>query len=159
MKKAVTSLGLIIGLASGGAFAQQLDERDFYIGGGINVNSLSGADDSTGYQLFAGYKMPWLDVDPFNVAVELGYLDTGDFDFDVGGDESFSGIWANALVGYPVSRDVQFFGRAGFDFGDDDGLMFGVGAGYALTSQLELRGEYVVRDNTNSVQANVAFHF
>jgi hypothetical protein len=36
--------------------------------------------------------------------------------------------------------------------------MFGAGLGFKATQQLELRGEYVVRDHINSLQANLVFH-
>ena len=44
------------------------------------------------------------------------------------------------------------------DFGDADGLMFGIGAGWKLNRQWKLRGEYVIRDDLNSLQVNFLYH-
>jgi len=48
-------------------------------------------------------------------------------------------------------------GRIGFDLGDDDGFVFGVGAGYSVNRDIQLRSEYIVRDTINSIQFNVVF--
>jgi hypothetical protein len=57
-----------------------------------------------------------------------------------------------------VTPKVELIGRAGFDFGDDDGFMIGIGAGYIVNKNLKLRGEFVVRDNVDSLQFNVVFY-
>ncbi len=149
INKTIVTLGVALGLASGGAMAQGFDQGDLYLGGGINFNSVSGRSDTTGFQLFGGYKLRMLDIEQLNFAAELGYMDSGRFD----------GAWINGLVGVPLSESFQFMGRAGIDLGDDDGLMFGIGAAYALTRDVEFRVEYVVRDRTNSTQINAAYHF
>lgn len=78
-----------------------------------------------------------------------------------------SGFWISGVVSYPVSeftnaewaKKVDLLGRVGLDFGDDDGLLYGVGAEYSLSEQWAVRGEYVLRSNINSLQANVVYKF
>lgn len=160
MNKTVIAVGLSLALASGGAMAQGFQQQNFYAGGGINLNSLSGYDDATGFQVFAGYKLgQHLDTGPFSLAGEVGYLTSGDFSASGVPDTDHDGIWVNAVAGYALTERFQFLGRAGLDFGDDDGLMFGLGAGFALSNNSELRAEYVARDNINSTQVNLAYHF
>ena len=53
---------------------------------------------------------------------------------------------------------IKLIGRAGYDFGDDDGFIVGVGAGYILNKNLKLRLEYVARDHVDSLQFNVVFY-
>jgi hypothetical protein len=159
MKKTATALGLAIALASGSAAAQGFDQRNLYVGGGLSFNSLSGFDDAVGFQIFAGYLFTPVGVGQISLAAEAGWMTSGDFSAPGQPDVSADGLWVNGVVGYPMTARFQFLGRAGMDFGDDDGLMFGIGLGYGLTSELELRAEYVVRDNINSTQVNVAYHF
>ncbi len=63
------------------------------------------------------------------------------------------------FAGYELDSQFRLLGRLGVDFGDDDGLMVGAGLGYAFNRQLEVRGEYVARDNIDSLQANVVYRF
>jgi hypothetical protein len=37
--------------------------------------------------------------------------------------------------------------------------MFGVGVGYAIDKKIQLRGEYVIREDIDSLQANLAYRF
>jgi len=161
MKTSVTAVGLSLVLASGGAMAQGFQQQNLYAGGGVTLNSLSGYDDATGFQIFAGYNLgQHFNTGPFSIAAEVGYLSTGDFDNHSNRpDTEHEGVWLTGVLGYALTERFQFIGRAGMDFGDDDGPMFGLGAGYALSNNLELRGEYVARDNINSTQANLAYHF
>jgi hypothetical protein len=57
-----------------------------------------------------------------------------------------------------VAPNVELLGRTGYDFGDDDGFLFGVGAGYIVNKNLKLRLEFVARDNVDSLQFNVLFY-
>ncbi len=71
------------------------------------------------------------------------------------GDEKAKGIWSTAVISVPLKGRLSVLGRAGLDFGDDDGFMFGGGLGYQANEKMEIRGEYVVRDNIDSLQVNV----
>lgn len=141
-------------------FAAELQADRFYAGGGINDNEADD-EDATGYQLFAGYELPFR-VGRSEPAVELGYWDSGDFEVSTPAgrvEEDAEGLWANGVLSLPVAPRVDLIGRAGLSFGDDDGFMAGAGAGVDLSESLELRGEYVIRDDTDSLQANLLYRF
>ncbi len=173
---------LIFVLLTTGLFAAQtayaansgLKEENFYFGAGVGMNDADDAftdvpggsvDDATGFQIFVGYDTG-VKAGPTNLAVEIGYMDSGDFDVEVTvpilgtikSSDSASGLWATAVFDAPINKDFSVLGRIGMDFGDDDGLMFGVGAGFKLNRQWGLRGEYVIRDNINSLQVNLLYH-
>jgi hypothetical protein len=138
---------------------------DLYGGGGFASNSLDGtSENATGFQLFVGYDLKTVKLGTARVAVEAGYMDSGDFDFCPGFaipgcSASFDGLWGTGVVSLAVAKQVDFIGRIGLDIGDDDGIMFGVGLGFALDQKIQLRGEYVIRDNIDSLQANIAVRF
>jgi hypothetical protein len=160
MKKTLLAIGLAAGIASSPTLAQGPDISDFYAGGGLGLNSLSGYDNAVGIQVFGGYKLDrLLDLSPVTLAVEIGYMDTGDFKHRGWNVGSVSGLWASAVAGFEITPGLSLLGRLGLDFGDDDGILFGIGAGYAVTKNIEVRGEYVIREHVNSLQANLAYHF
>ncbi len=137
-----------------------------YYGGGIGFNDAgSAADDATGFQLFAGYQFPEK-LDEFDVAIEVGYMDSGDFDTTtdvplfgpVTVSESANGLWSTAVASYAINESFSVLGRAGLDFGDDDGLMVGIGVDYKISDRFRLRGEYVSRDSIDSLQINFIFN-
>ena len=138
---------------------------DLYAGGGLSSNSVSGGDSATGYQLFLGYDLKGVKLGTKGrVAVEAGYMDSGDvvevcIPFFGCVSDSAKGLWGTGVVFLPVANQLDFIGRLGLDIGDDDGVMFGVGLGYALDQKMQLRGEYVIRDNVDSLQANIAVRF
>jgi hypothetical protein len=126
---------------------------DVYGGAGLSLNSASGYDDATGYQFFLGYDLK-------------GVKDSGDFDYEecfpgfcVSGSDSADGLWGTGVIFLPIAKQLDFIGRLGLDIGDDDGIMFGVGVGYAIDKKIQLRGEYVIREDIDSLQANLAFRF
>ena len=136
---------------------------DLYAGGGLSSNSADGLNgNATGFQIFLGYDLKGVKLGKANVAVEVGYMDSGDFDvcyFGFCASDSATGLWATGVVLVPVANQLDFIGRLGLDFGDDDGLMFGVGLGYAVDKKIQLRGEYVIREDIDSLQANIAVRF
>ena len=137
---------------------------DLYAGGGLSSNSVDGYNgNATGFQFFLGYDLKGVKLGKANVAVEVGYMDSGDFDdcYFVYrcASGSATGLWATGVVFVPVATQLDFIGRLGLDFGDDDGLMFGVGLGYAVDKKIQLRGEYVIREDIDSLQANIAVRF
>jgi hypothetical protein len=136
-----------------------LNRSNLAVGVGIADNSIDlpaifgGDQDETGFQFFAAYDLTQVNLlDGVDTAVEVGYMDYG---FDGGNS---GGLWANAVIDGPISGSLGWLGRAGFDFGDDDGFMFGAGISLDLGSKAELRGEYVVRDNIDSLQINLLYH-
>lgn len=108
-----------------------------------------------------------IDLGPVQLAVEVGYFNSGKFSetVDLGilgrykAEADAKGVWATAVGSYPLSPEFSLIGRLGIDFGDDDGLMLGAGVGYAVSQQIEVRGEYVIRDNIDSLQANIVYRF
>lgn len=130
-----------------------LDSSKFSIGAGISLNSVNGpVDDETGFQFFAAYDLTQLNVmQGIDSSIEFGYMDYG---FD--GRDS-DGLWANVVVDGSLSGKLGWLARLGLDFGDDSGLMFGAGFGYAANSRTDVRLEYVVRDDVDSLQFNVLF--
>lgn len=131
---------------------------NFYIGGGLNHNSASNLDSATGFQIFGGVQLPW-EYDNFTTYVEAGYMNSGDFKFAGQNVGDASGLWVSALTKYQFSDELSGLVRLGYDFGDDDGLLFGFGGEYAFRSDMALRAEYVIRDNINSFQANYIYRF
>ena len=161
MKK--LSLVFVILLYVFNAYAEEgsksvIDAKSIYFGGGLGLNSLSGLElnDGIGYQVFAGYVLP-VKMEAA-LSVEVGYMDSGDVDATRRGrnvDVDAKGIWSTAVISFPLKDKFSVLARAGLDFGDDDGFMFGGGVGYQVNKKLEMRGEYVVRDNIDSLQFNV----
>ena len=158
LSAAAVAAGLL--LATGPATAASLEGERFYIGGGVNDNEIGSSDD-TGYQFFLGYELP-LETDEVGAAVELGYWDAGDFGRRTPAGTRRSdvdGAWLNGVLSVPIAPRFDLIGRAGLDFGDDDGLMAGAGLGFDLNERLQLRGEIVERDDTESIQANLLYRF
>ena len=143
------------------ASAEGLDAQRFYLGGGFGVNSLPGGGNARGFQFFGGYDFGFKINDDISTALELGYMDSGDFDRYNGTSSSdhATGLWLTAVESVPVSNKVDMLVRLGYDFGDDDGLILGTGMEYKFDTKVAFRMEYVARDHINSLQANVLFHF
>ena len=129
-----------------------LDADKFSVGGGLTSNSVTGSSDEMGFQVFAAYDLNQVKfIDGVDSAVEFGY---GDFGFA----NSATSIWGNFVIDGPISGQFGWVGRAGLDLGDDSGLMFGFGASYIMNQKLDLRLEYVIRDDVNAMQFNVLYH-
>lgn len=139
-------------MAEPGAGKPLLDKQKFSVGAGISRNSV-GPLDETGFQFFAGY-----DLDKVNLiegaftSIEIGYMDYGFSAVDT------SGLWANVVIDGDIDEKFAWLARAGFDFGDDSGLMFGAGLGLNLNEKAVLRLEYVIRDDIDSIQFNLLYH-
>jgi hypothetical protein len=158
----VMTLAFVAMLFSSAAAGQGFDLRRLFFGGGVSQNKISGADDGTGLQVFGGYNFPRI-ARNFYVDAEAGYMDTGKFDRRTCGGRPFcppkaNGPWAAGVARYLVVPNVELIGRAGLDAGDDDGFLFGIGAGYIINKNLKLRLEFVARDNVDSLQFNAVFY-
>ena len=168
--KLATAVAVSALMVSTAQAAGPFDTDNLYVGGGLSSNSLSGFDSAMGYQIFAGVPLA-IDTGSVKSAVEVGYMNAGEFEKEVlaagciGGfcwpaqTATFdaAGLWANYVASMPINEQVDVIGRVGLDFGDDDGLMYGIGAGYGINEQMDVRGEYVVRDNINSLQVNLVY--
>jgi len=155
---------LAMGLSSV-ASAQSFDTRNLFFGGGLSQNKISGSKNGTGYQFFGGYTFGEL-APQLRVDAEVGYMDTGtmkttvNLPFGLGSvsvDSKAKGLWANGVARYRVAPQIDLIGRAGLDFGDDDGFMFGIGGGYLLNKNSQLRLEFVKRQNVDSLQFNFVY--
>ena len=140
--------------------SQGVDAAQFYVGGGLGFNSLSGGS-ATGFQIIGGYEFKTKLNDDITSALEIGYMDTSDFE-NIDGNSSnrdVNGVWVAMLESVPLSRKADMLARLGYDFGDDDGLLLGTGLQYKFTTKIAMRMEYVARQHVNSLQANVLFKF
>jgi hypothetical protein len=149
-------------LAQRGRSSGGFDTSKLFYGGGLSLNEVSGSDSGTGFQIFGGYRFGEF-APKWQADVELGYMDTGNMKVEVcfgpciSADARAKGLWSTGVARYILNPQVELLGRLGMDFGDDDGLMFGFGGGYVLNRNFKLRGEYVIRDNVDSIQFNVVY--
>jgi Outer membrane protein beta-barrel domain len=167
--RAIAFAVLAVGVAADAA-AQRASQRSsggfdaskIFYGGGLSLNEVSGSDNGTGFQIFGGYRFGEF-APKWQADVEVGYMDTGNMKVEVcfgpcvSADARAKGLWSTGVARYILNPQVELLGRAGLDFGDDDGFMFGFGAGYNLNRNVKLRGEYVIRENVDSIQFNVVY--
>lgn len=139
--------------------AYEINSAKFYGGTGLTFNTV-GVGNATGLQIFAGYKFDAKINTDISSAIEIGFMNTGNFDNRYfGGSSSAQGVWASLVESVPVTNRIDANIRAGADFGDDDGFLVGAGMGYHIDNRTDFITEYVVRNNINSFQFNVLFHF
>lgn len=152
---------LLVAAASAQAANTGFNPQKLFFGAGVSRNDVSRSDHGTGLQIFGGY--PFGEVAKnIHVDAEAGYMDTGNMDlpasatppFGTGRSVRAKGLWATGVARFALNPQAELLARAGLDFGDDNGLMVGVGVGVGLTKQSSLRFEYVERDNVNSLQLN-----
>lgn len=157
----MTLLLLAALLFSSAAAAQGFDLRRLFFGAGFSANTVTGSDDGAGFQVFGGYNFPAIAPNLY-IDAESGYMSTGKMErracTTTSCDDKMNGLWANGVLRYLVTPHIELIGRAGLDFGDDDGLMGGAGVGYIIGSHFKVRLEYVQRDDVKSVQLNVVFY-
>ena len=141
-----------------------IDTGRLFFGAGVSQNDSSGAtDEGTGFQIFGGYEFGQVAQ---NVALDLevGYMDSGDIrgcvrvlGTRVCGEDNATGLWATGVGRLQLNPQIELLGRAGFDFGDDDGFMVGIGIGFNVNKQTQLRFEVVERDDIDSLQFNFVY--
>lgn len=160
MRKIVFILALM-SLVSNVNAEGAIDAERIYVGGGLGFNSLPGFGSARGFQFIGGYEFAFKLNEDISSALELGYMDTGDFDQYKGpnSNEDVKGFWVAMVESVPLSRKTDMLARLGYDFGDDDGFLLGTGLQYKFNTKLALRMEYVARQNVNSLQANVLVKF
>lgn len=133
----------------------------FHFGAGVSSNDAPGTDTGTGYQIFGGYSFGEV-ARNFSVDAEVGYMNSGEMDvncpfFANCGEVEAKGLWATGVGRFALNPQFDLIGRAGADFGDDDGFMIGIGGGFNVNKQVQLRLEYVERDNIDSLQFNFVY--
>ena len=153
---------LVLMLLASTANAQgAIDAQRIYVGGGLGFNSLAGFGSATGFQFIGGYEFATRINDDITSSLEIGYMDSGDFDRYNSSTtaNAAKGAWMAYVGSVPLTAKTDVLARLGFDFGDDDGFLLGTGMQYKFTTKVAMRMEYVARQNVNSLQANVLFKF
>ena len=151
------TLVLMFGLAAIPSQAQEnqpiLERNLFSIGAGISDNEISSPDeDETGFQFFVAYDLPQVNLmEGVDSSIEFGFM-------DFGFDEDDSGIWGSYVIDGAFSEGFGWLAQAGLDIGDDSGLLFGAGLKFVLNQQADLRLEYVMRDDVDSLLINFLYH-
>jgi opacity protein-like surface antigen len=147
---------LVVVAVSPLAAAQGFDAGKLFFGGGVSSNDTSGTDSATGWQVFGGYGFGEVTRNVL-IDAEVGYMDTGNMKRAGRPDVKANGLWASGVGRFVVTPSVELLARLGLDFGDDDGLLAGIGVGLNLTKNFKLRFEFVQRDNVDSVQFNLVY--
>lgn len=153
----IASALLVTGLFLAESYAAEgeplLDRSLFSIGAGISDNEINNPDeDDTGFQLFAAFDLTQINLmEGVDSSVEFGFMDFG-FPRDD------TGIWGSYVVDASISGQFGWLAQLGLDIGDDSGLLVGAGLKYAVDEKTDLRAEYVVRDEVDSLQFNFLFH-
>ena len=142
-----------------------LQTSSFYLGGGLGFNAHGGGR-SVGYQFLGGYEFAGRLNGDISTAIELGYMDTDNFEsknLNTGAtstsDQDAKGMWLSVVETFPIGKRVEGIARLGLDFGDDDGIMVGAGMGYNFNRHWALRSEYVIRESVDSFQFNLLYGF
>ncbi len=128
-----------------------LDKGKFSIGAGISNNSISGFDNEVGFQVFGAYALSRINLmEGVNSSVEFGLMDYG-----FSGDST--GIWGTYVIDGYINSGFGWLARLGIDLGDDNGIVFGGGGSYSINKKMDLRLEYVARDEVGSLQFNFLY--
>lgn len=141
----------------------------FYVGGGLSYNDLdlgsviNGVSNksASGFQLFAGLPLN-NSIQSIKTYAELGLFQTQKFDFGPGNKNDVTGISGSVVLEKDLSEiDHRLYAlaRLGLEVGDDDGIFMGIGAGFRLTPQIEMRTEFVNKDLISSYQVNALIRF
>lgn len=153
---AVFAVSLLLAAQVSGVAAEEsqplLDKSKFSMGLGVSSNSLSGPiDDEIGYQIFGAYDLSRINLmEGVHSSVEFGIM-------DYGFNSNSTGIWGTYVVDGKLGGGFGWLARLGLDLGDDNGLMLGAGAGYQINKKMDIRLEYVIRDEVDSLQFNFLY--
>jgi hypothetical protein len=133
-----------------------LKKSEMSIGAGLSRNSVDVrgySDSEIGFQFFAAYDLDQVNlIEGTKSSVELGYMDYGFSRGDAGG------LWTTYVLDGAIRENLAWLARLGLDLGDDSGLMFGAGVGFRVNAATQLRLEYVIRDDIDSLQLNFIYH-
>ncbi len=158
MNKKTMMFGLM--LAASQVSAEGVDTEQIYFGAGLGLNDANFGDSAIGFQVFAGLPIP-IENDNMDLLVEVGYMDSGNFErslpftSNASAKAKANGLWGTAVASIPMKDKIDLLARIGLDIGDDDGLMIGAGVSFEMSSSMDLRVEYVMRDTIDSFQLNL----
>ena len=128
-----------------------LDRNLFSIGAGFSSNEVGSSENETGFQFLVGYDLP-------QVNLMQGVKSSAEFGFmDYGFDEDDTGIWGSYVIDGAVLEGFGWLAQIGLDIGDDSGLLFGAGLQFKARENMDIRVDYVVRDEVDSLQFNFIF--
>ena len=149
----VLALGATLTQANAQENKPLLERDQFSIGVGISNNETNNPNQSdTGFQFIAAYSLNQINLmEGVNSSVEFGFM-------DFGFDKDDTGIWASYVVDGSISGGLGWLAQAGLDIGDDSGLLIGAGLKFMLQENSDLRFEYVMRDEVDSLQLNFLYH-
>ncbi|QTR49223.1 porin family protein [Candidatus Thiothrix anitrata] len=136
--------------------SESSSESGFYGGGGIGQTSLEcDGCNTTNWKLFGGYKVSK------NVSIEGGYYNIIDAKKEIApgadADVAVTGLGLAGIASFPVSDDVEIFGKVGvmkWDIeakvtgvptsinSDGTDLLVGAGGMYKMDENWGVRGEY-----------------
>lgn len=142
--------------------------KGLYAGGGINFNSIDfeplfpggSRETALGFQLFVGLPIP-SSIAGFKTFAEFGYFQTDNFKF-FGEKERIRGVWGAGVLQRDLNEidpNLYALARAGLEMGDDDGVFMGIGAGYRVSSKVDVRAEFLNKDLLTSYQLNALVRF
>jgi OOP family OmpA-OmpF porin len=151
-----------------GTLTQTASAEGFYVGAGLGQTTVKAdgfKDDDIGFKIFGGYAFNQ------NFAAEIEYLDGGTAKDD--GIKAEASYFAASVVGsIPLGNAFSLFARLGFaawdldtNVGDDDGedLLYGIGAAFNVTEQLQVRLEWEAIDvdggDADTIGVNALFKF
>lgn len=130
----------------------QLERLGF--GGGFGSASVSEFTESKSViQLYATYRtdgMYGMGSDSYSLSAELGYIDVS--------DTSRDGFWLTPMVAWHATDRIDMLFRAGLEYGDDLGVVFGAGVSYQLERNMAVRLELVEHPNASTFQVNVVYY-
>lgn len=152
-------------------YYDEAELNPYYIGFGLTASEPdddSNFKNATGFQIYGGYKLDYKLADTFNISIEAGYNDTGDFDGSaqiVNGSivypDSFNTQtgWAAGVLSYNIYKRIDVQGTLGLEAGDEDGVIFGGGFDYHLDRRFDLKLAVIKRSESLSTQFNITYQF
>lgn len=146
------SLTLLVTQQAGAAEGIKLERLGF--GGGFGSTMVPEFTEvKSAVQFYATYRtdgMYGLGSDSFSLNAELGYIDVSDTPRD--------GFWLTPVVAWHATDLIDLLFRAGLEYGDDIGAVYGAGVSYQLERNMAVRIEYVEHPYAKTVQLNVVYY-
>ncbi len=128
-----------------------LDRNLFSLGVGVSDNESNDSKGKTGFQFFVAYDLADVNLmEGVNSSAEFGFMDYG-FSRDD------TGIWASYVIDGTLGENLGWMAQVGYDFGDDSGPLAGAGLWFRAGESIDLRTEFVARDEVDSLKFNLLY--